>query len=157
MVFKNTYGRQFTINEVVRDMCRYVSDEMNRVYHVVIGTDSQSRKLETVFVTAVIIHRVGKCAKFYYTKRRIFYDIDIYSRIIQETNDSLKILMELENSHVREMVGKENFEVHIDVGYNGRSQKVMATCVNFVKGLGYNYKVKPDSFGASHVADRFTK
>ena len=46
-------------DEVVDDPLAYVVEEPELTYKIIIGTDSQVRE-ETHFVTAVIVHRVGK-------------------------------------------------------------------------------------------------
>ena len=45
--------------EVVDDLLAYIAEEPELSYKLIIGTDSQVRE-ETYFVTAVVVHRVGK-------------------------------------------------------------------------------------------------
>ena len=157
MIFRNTLGEEFTLDSMVERMYLFADEKPNEPYRIIIGTDSQHTASETVFVTAIIIHRVGTVAKFFYTRKSVKGDLDIYTRIMQETTDSLEIIKKIENSEVIHQVGRDNVEIHIDAGENGKSKKIMEACIAYVKGMGFRFKVKPESFGASHVADRYTK
>jgi predicted RNase H-related nuclease YkuK (DUF458 family) len=50
-----------------------------------------------------------------------------------------------------------NLEIHLDVGSNGATKTLVKEVVGMVNGSGYSCKIKPDSYGASSVADRYTK
>ena len=62
--YSPTYGRM-GFEEMFQDIMSYIAAEPERKYRLIIGTDSQARD-ETCFVTAVIIHREGKGARFFY-------------------------------------------------------------------------------------------
>ncbi|MFC1503951.1 ribonuclease H-like YkuK family protein [Spirochaetota bacterium] len=155
MIFRNIYNKQFTLKQAAREIKDYIKADQDKVYNFVIGTDSVSHHNKTIFVTAMIIHRIGKGARFFYTRRRTNYAMDIYSRLLQETYDSIKVMKEIEKTEI--LYSINNFSIHIDVGNNGKSRQVLHDCINYVKGFGYDCKVKPEAFVASNVADRFTK
>ena len=48
-------------------------------------------------------------------------------------------------------------EIHLDVGNNGATQTLIKEVVGMVVGSGFNARIKPDSYGASSVADKYTK
>ena len=48
-------------------------------------------------------------------------------------------------------------EIHLDVGENGATREIVKEVVGMVTGSGYAARTKPDSFGASKVADRHSK
>ena len=50
-----------------------------------------------------------------------------------------------------------NIEIHLDVGSNGATKTLVKEVVGMVSGSGYPCRIKPDSYGASTVADRYTK
>ncbi|RYD04208.1 hypothetical protein N752_15295 [Desulforamulus aquiferis] len=50
-----------------------------------------------------------------------------------------------------------NVEIHIDVGRQGETKDLIREVVGMVTGSGFQAKIKPDSFAASSVADRYTK
>jgi len=58
-----------------------------------------------------------------------------------------------------EAAGITDFDVaiHIDVGTQGETKELIREIVGMVTGSGYQAAIKPDSFGASKVADKYTK
>ena len=51
---------------------------------------------------------------------------------------------------------KYDLEIHIDVGPLGPTREMIREVVGMVTGNGYKAKTKPDSWGASSVADKHT-
>ena len=51
---------------------------------------------------------------------------------------------------------KYDFEIHIDVGPIGPTRDMIKEVVGMVQGNGFVAKTKPDSWGASSVADKHT-
>jgi uncharacterized protein len=47
-------------------------------------------------------------------------------------------------------------EIHLDVGDRGDTKRIIREVVGMVQGSGYAAVTKPDSYGASKVADRET-
>ena len=50
-----------------------------------------------------------------------------------------------------------SIEIHLDIGTNGDTKDLIREVVGMVVGSGFDARIKPDSFGASKVADRFTR
>ena len=46
--------------------------------------------------------------------------------------------------------------IHADVGEKGRTKDMIREVVGMIKSNGFEAKIKPESFAASVVADRFT-
>ena len=156
-MFKNTRGEKFSLEELVEKIYLFLDEDKKAHYKIIIGTDSQEINQKTIYVTAIICHKVGTSAILFYQKYTEPFIVNMSSRLLRETSDSLKIIEQLEKSIVLQLIGKENMEVHIDIGTGGKSQKMIGACINYVKGLGYTYKIKPYAYGASHVADRYTR
>lgn len=134
----------------------YVCQEPEAHYRLIVGTDSQVRD-ETTFVTAIIIHRAGKGARYYYSRERSRYTRSLRQRIFYETAKSLEIAGKLaaklaENGH-----SDLDIEIHLDVGENGPSRDLIREVVGMVTGSGFEALIKPNSYGASKVADKYTK
>lgn len=51
---------------------------------------------------------------------------------------------------------KYDFEIHIDVGALGPTREMIKEVVGMVTGNGFVAKTKPESWGASSVADKHT-
>jgi len=50
-----------------------------------------------------------------------------------------------------------DLEIHLDIGPNGDTKGLIKEIVGMVVGSGFDAKIKPDSCGASKVADKYTK
>ncbi|RXT08995.1 ribonuclease H-like YkuK family protein [Ammoniphilus sp. CFH 90114] len=135
----------------------YVREDQSAKYKIVIGTDSQTSSEKTTFVTAVIIHRVGKGARFFFCKWRVKPMFDLRSRIYRETELSLKVMDKLKQAGIMDITENWPVEIHLDVGQRGETRVLIQEVVGWVSAVGYKAIIKPDSYGASSVADRFTK
>jgi predicted RNase H-related nuclease YkuK (DUF458 family) len=49
-----------------------------------------------------------------------------------------------------------DFEVHVDIGSQGETKNMLQEIIGMVRGSGFQVKTKPESYGASKVADRYT-
>ena len=134
-----------------------MESEPQHPYKLIIGTDSQTTKDTVCFVTAIIIHRVGKGARYFY---RRFYQRKAKSlrqKIFIETSISLdtaaKVQTKLEKTKYKDL----SPEVHVDIGENGDTRELIKEVVGWVIGTGFDVKIKPEASGASKVADKHTK
>lgn len=128
----------------------------HEAYKLIIGTDSQVRD-ETCFVTAVIIHRVGKGARYYYTRSFHRRMSSLRQRIFYEASMSLDVASQLATRLSRDGLDELDAEIHLDVGPNGETRDLIREIVGMVTGTGFEAIIKPDSCGASKVADKYTK
>jgi len=46
-----------------------------------------------------------------------------------------------------------DLEIHTDIGQVGETKEMIKEIVGMVKGNGFEVKIKPESFGATSVAD----
>ncbi|NLM25332.1 MAG: hypothetical protein GX208_04340 [Firmicutes bacterium] len=158
MVFFSPSRGAMDIDEVFADLLEYASKHPEDQYSLIIGTDSQIKesKKEICYVTALIVHRKGKGARFYYTRE---YDQIIRSlrqRIFYETSRSLVLASQIMEK-LTDSAQDFDVEIHLDVGNNGATKTLIKEVVGMVVGSGFNARIKPDSYGASSVADKYTK
>jgi len=152
-----TYGI-LTIGQIINRISEFVRAVPDQKYRIIIGTDSQSHNGTGVdFVTALVVHRVGGGGIYFwkgYKKNRPYM---LKERIYEEALTSL----EFANEFIYHLKGSAELlqiglEIHVDIGENGKTRDMIAEVVAMIKGSGYEVKTKPDSFGASKVADRHT-
>jgi predicted RNase H-related nuclease YkuK (DUF458 family) len=150
-----------TITEVVSDISGFVKDDPAAFYSLVIGTDSQARrtdgKSEIDFVSAVIVHRKGHGARYFWKKEKKFRKPVLREKIYTETLMSLELAENIVPL-LREAISpaKYDLEIHIDVGSLGPTREMIREVVGMVNGNGYVAKTKPEAWGASSVADKHT-
>lgn len=138
------------------DIIEYMHQDPEAHYNLIVGTDSQFGD-ETCFVTAVIIHRIGKGARYYYRREMERIGRSLRQRIFYETSRSLGVAGQLAEKLAENGHADLNVQIHLDVGENGATRDLIREVVGMVVGSGFDARIKPDSFGASSVADRFTK
>lgn len=144
------------LDQVFQDIIAFVREEPEAQHKLIIGTDSQARD-EVTFVTAIVIHRLGKGARYYYHREMHRRLPSLRQRILLETSLSLGVASRLTEMLSRR--GQQGFdiEIHLDIGQNGDTRELIREIVGMVSGSGFDAKIKPDSFGASTVADKYTK
>lgn len=135
----------------------FIEEDPKARFKVVIGTDSQTTKDTTTFVTAFIIHRVGHGARFFFRKVKSKSLKDLRHRIYTETDLSLKVMEQLKQNGITDVLAEWPMEVHLDVGQRGETRVLIQEVMGWVHAVGYKAIIKPYSYGASSVADRFTK
>lgn len=155
MYFTSPTKGKLSLNEMCDEIIRFVNEHPQDNFRLIIGTDSQPGKL-TCFVTAVIIHREGKGAKFYF--RRTFHktNLTLRHRIFEEASRSLELAGSL-IQYLTDLNPELTIEIHVDIGEKGRTRELIQQVVNMINMSGFLAKVKPYSYGATKVADRFTK
>lgn len=145
-----------TFDEMFADLSAFIHAAPEDSYKLIVGTDSQLRD-DTCFVTAVIIHRLGKGARFYYTRRRQPKVASLRQRIFYEASLSLGVASRLAERLAGNGLGTLDVEIHLDVGQHGETRELIREVVGMITGSGFDAKIKPESFGASKVADKYTK
>jgi len=156
MVFFSPSRGRMSLEQVVQDILDYVSEDTSLPYKLIVGTDSQLREA-TCFVTAVIIHRVGKGARYYYSKKHMQKMSSLRQRIFYEASLSLStadMLADLLHRHGRNDL---EVEIHLDVGLRGDTRDLIREIIGMIVGSGFDAKIKPEACGASKVADKHTK
>lgn len=156
MIFTSPTKGRLTFDQVFRDIMEFIKQYPDSRFKLIIGTDSQLRE-EVCFVTAIIILREGKGGRFYYAKEREKVKMGFKQRIFYETSKSLGIAARMAEKLAAHGRGNMNIEIHLDVGEQGRTKEIIREVVGMVVGSGFDARIKPDSYGASKVADKFTK
>jgi len=160
--FNPTKGK-LTLEEVVREIFNYMREKPDFKYEVIVGCDSPSSD-KPFFPIAIVVLRSGAGGRFFLKK--MYYPEDFLkkftywkNRILQEVYLSCELALSL-----KETLEKENkfglkyqFEyIHADVGEQGKTKEMIREIVGLIKSNGFEAKIKPHSFAATVVADRYT-
>jgi hypothetical protein len=147
------------IGRLVEEIAVFLTADPTSIYHLVIGTDSHKNGTpeSADFVTAVVVHRQGHGARYFW-KRCVKGNIrSLRDKIYQETLLSLdlaEVLVPKVRARVEGSESRYDLEIHIDVGRNGPTREMIREVVGMVVGNGYTAKTKPEAYGAFVVADR---
>ncbi len=157
--FTSPTSGPLSLPELVGEVSAFVGKEPSKFYSLVIGTDSQAKRIngkaEIDFVTAIIVHRKGRGARYFWKKEKHIRVPVLREKIYTETLMSLQTAQELVPL-LRSAISpaKYDLEIHIDVGPLGPTREMIREVVGMVNGNGFVAKTKPDSWGASSVADK---
>ena len=154
-----------TLDEMIKEIFGYMKESPENEYEVIVGTDSPSSD-KPFFPIAIVVLRTGAGGRFFLKKMHYpdsflkrFANINWKNRILQEVYLSCELALSL-----REKLQEENklglkyqFEyIHADVGERGKTKEMVKEVVGLIKGNGFEPKIKPYSFAATVVADRYT-
>jgi len=153
--FKSAIGSDHSPQEVASAVVEFMKADKDRKYAITIGTDSELyNKTDADFVTAIVVHRVGNGARYFWRRIKLHNFHTIRDRMLQEVMISLDtaklILAELKKLDTPDF----SFEIHVDVGENGETKNMIQELVGMIRANDFEVKTKPESYAASSVADR---
>ncbi|WP_366923397.1 ribonuclease H-like YkuK family protein [Metallumcola ferriviriculae] len=156
MNFVSPSKGRLSLEEVFNDIMAFMEEIPGDCYKIIIGTDSHVKN-DTCFVTAIIVHRVGRGARYYYRKKRQRKIESLRQKIFYETALSLDTAGKVAEHLAKSGHGDMDLEIHLDIGPHGDTKELIREVVGMVIGSGFDAKIKPNSSGASTVADKYTK
>ena len=165
--FFNPSKGNLSLNQVIGEIFDYMKERPEYKYEVIVGTDSPSSD-KPFFPIAIVILRTGAGGRFFlkkmhypdnYLKRFSNVSTAWKMRILQEVYLSCELALSL-----REVLERENkfglkyiFEyIHADVGEIGKTKEMVKEVTGLIRSNGFEPKIKPMSFAASNIADRYT-
>lgn len=165
------------IEESIVDYLEKLFDEQlanNRILNVSIGTDSQKitgtlYKFATVIVITttedlgggVIVGRGGMIISATYNHDFMKKEVEgrkrdkelVNERMVFEVGKSIEVATE-----VAELLDLYEIPlaIHADINPNPKheSNKALQSAVGYILGMGYDFKIKPESYAASTIADK---
>ncbi len=157
--FNNSTNGQMSFKLVIKNLIDFILIKPESVYSLIIGTDSDGRK-KANFVSTIIILRKGNGGRYFWAKISPQKDYALREKIYQETIYSIILAQKTQEYFNQELKKRDikvfnelNLEIHTDVGENGETKKLVKEIVAVVNANGFQVKFKPESFGASYVAD----
>ncbi len=159
-----------SFEEVIGEIYNYISEKPEFFYDIVVGCDSPSSD-KPFFPIAIVVLRTGAGGRFFLKKMRYpdnflkkfaHVPTNWKSRILNEVYLSCELALSLRETLEKEF-GKAspNFNyqfqyIHADVGEVGKTKEMVREVVGLIRSSGFEPIIKPLSFAASVVADRYT-
>lgn len=148
--------------QLINSVAGFIEEKPDLSYRLIIGSDSHLRgkngESHLKLVTAIIIHRVGLGGRYFWQSKQGNVTKSLRDKIYAETMESLTTAQDFLPKLNRRLNGHGNYqlEIHIDVGRAGETREMIKEVVGIITGNGFTAITKPDSYGASKVADKHT-
>lgn len=140
---------------------------LNRELRVSVGTDSQKSGKSYKFATVILITvkenlgggisvgRGGKIISATYHLNTFGKNKEgVNERMLMEVGKSIEVAYE-----ISPILEKHNvkMEIHADINPDPRweSNKALSHAVGYILGMGYEFKIKPESWASSYGGDRY--
>lgn len=158
-IFQSARHDQIEFREVLKRIIEFVYSDPNYTYRLSIGTDSMTYD-DSHFVLAIVVHRVGNGGIYFY-KRFIEPAVrDLRTKLYTETELSINTtdlvvteLLEYDDN----ILDRLNLSIHLDIGTKGPTKDLIKELEGWITAVGYDYEIKPNSYAASFVADKYSK
>jgi len=153
------HSSALSLSDVVADIASYIDEKPEHHYEIIVGSDSPGYEERAVsIITALTVRRVGNGGRYFYVRNAPKLFRQVRDRIYAEAMSSITLAQEI-RGRLRESLGDDIFwldQIHIDVGKNGLTRNFVDEVVGMIRGYDFTAVIKPNSFGASVVADRHT-
>ncbi|WP_082235109.1 ribonuclease H-like YkuK family protein [Halobacillus massiliensis] len=168
--FQNITESHMTFEDVFTHIINFMKEDPIANYRLMLGTDSQVHFDHTLFITGIVIHRVGKGAWACIRKVKIPRCMDtLHERISYETTLTEEVACLFTKERIDQMIdiilphiykdATFTMEGHIDIGAGDRNRTrvYVNEMIARIESLGFEPKIKPDSIAASCYANKYTK
>lgn len=164
-LFQSITHGNLNLQEIIHLIKLFLEEQPHAEYSLVIGSDSQEKldvetgKKYINVVTAILVHRKGFGGKYFWQKKEDQIIHSLRDKIYKETLSSLdfaRTFVPLLRKSLNGDSPSYHLEIHVDVGEHGDTREMIKEVVGMVTGNGFVAKTKPESYGATYVADRYT-
>ncbi len=155
------YWKTFDGIPVSDDLCEWVEKviraENDKGYkiRICVGTDSQVHTHTIDFASVIVFIREKQGGFMYFNKSSMRKNgMPLRERLIMEVGKSVEIAYRINDLLVSYGVP---LEVHADINRDEAclSHVALKEAIGYIRGMGFDFKVKPYAFASSSCADRF--
>jgi len=161
--FFNPTKGNLNFKQVLEEILNYIKAKPEKFYDIIVGCDSSSGE-EPYFPVVIVVLKVGEGGRFFLKKinykNRKFHNWKM--RILEEVALSCELALFLRENLEKELKklpcsSRYQFRyIHADIGENGATKDMVKEVVGLIRGNGFEPRIKPESFAASTVADRYS-
>jgi len=154
--FYNPHAGPLSFDEVVAALVGEMEADPKSRYEILVGTDSSTGTEMIDLVSAIVIHKIGKGGRYFWTRRREPKLPSLRQKIWREAWLSFELAQQLLARLAAVSLLPFNLEIHVDIGENGRTKTMIDEVVGMIIGSGFAVRIKPQAYAASSVADKYT-
>ena len=141
----------------IQRMLNFVSNRKTDA-EVHIGCDSHFVGNKCIFAIVVALYEKGRGGTYFFAriKNERKTNLNLRMRLLKEAELSIQLAELLVDNCLTK---REDMHVHLDINPKKefKSNVVFTPATSWVKSLGYNCIVKPDSWASSWLADAYAK
>ena len=132
--FSPTTG-EHSADEMFLRVKEYIGEEPDDKHNLIIGSDSHVGS-NTLFITAVIVHRVGHGGRYFYARTRYRKLRSMRQRIFYEATMSLEVASMIRGRLKENGLSGLPLEIHLDVGVKGETRGIIKEVVGMITRFG---------------------
>ncbi|MBP3953233.1 ribonuclease H-like YkuK family protein [Bacillus suaedae] len=168
--FENLQEKSMTFDDVFKKIVLFMKRNPNGNFRLMVGTDSQVHPNCTKFITGIVIQQIGRGAWACIRKNTVPRKMtNLHERISFETTLTEEVASMFTEERKEALIdivlpniykgASFTIEGHIDIGSGERNKTrvFVREMVSRIESIGFEPKIKPDSFVASGYANRYTK
>jgi len=155
-LFYNPHAGELLFSAVVQAIVDEMHADPKARYELLVGTDSSVSGPQVDYVSAIVVHKVGKGGRYYWTRVREKKTFSLRQRIWREAWLSFELAQRLLKGLSSFAPLAFNLEIHVDIGENGPTKELIDEVVGMIIGSGFAVRIKPQAYAASSVADKYT-
>tara|TARA_R110000824_G_scaffold304371_1_gene492189 strand:- start:131 stop:607 length:477 start_codon:yes stop_codon:yes gene_type:complete len=150
-------GERIRFDEIISQIKEHSMDN-GTTY---IGTDSFFKKQDCVFSTAICLYGANKQrgGRYFFRKNKVPKKNfpNLFVRMLKEAEKTIKLgqkIVDICN------ITSLRIELHLDISDADAGEgtsNLTNMLVGYVKGSGFDCKIKPDAFAAASIADKHSK
>nr|WP_206767765.1 ribonuclease H-like YkuK family protein [Brevibacillus formosus] len=125
-------------------------------FEIIVGADSQLKSRGTFFALVITVIRPGHGGTFFYHKFQERRYSSLQQRIFQEAMYAVGLATEV-RQYLRDRQLDTPIRLHFDIGTNGPTRKFIQSLLSLAETNHFRAEIKPNSFCASTIADKYTK
>src|SRR5574342_1244956 len=168
--FQNLQENGMSFEQVFDRIIEFMKFNSNGNYRLMVGTDSQVQRSQSIFITGIVIQNEGNgvwaCIRKFIVPRKMTQLHERISLELSLTEEIVSMFTEERKNQLITIVlpylyqgATFSMEGHIDIGA-GKRNKTSAFVKEMVarmESMGVEPKIKPNAFVASSYANRYTK
>lgn len=156
-MFQSPTHGDIELPQIRERILHFLAKDPEKKYQIVVGTDSQPHNGSGVdFVTAIVVHCIGTGGIYFWKRTVNKKHYVLRQRMYEEAVMSLEMAETVLALLHKDGITKYDVEIHVDIGNFGDTREMIQEIVGMIRGSGYTVKIKPESYAASKVADRYT-
>ncbi|HHK66814.1 MAG TPA: hypothetical protein ENJ47_00195, partial [Candidatus Acetothermia bacterium] len=147
--FYNPHIGEMTFEDVIGSIVEEMERSPKDRFEILIGSDSSTNLDHLDLVSAVVLHRLGKGGRYFWTRHRERRIPSLRQRIWREAWLSFELAQLLLERLADSSTLQFNLEIHVDIGENGRTKEMIDEVVGMIIANGLAVRIKPRAYAAS--------